>query len=305
MTASNESYSTKTKTSSAGTYERVLSRLDEIDKSLSSIIFQLSLPRMVEAIYSIPANFFGLIPSLGICPLWLAVLALEDGVSSWGQTELQKQHPKIILLKSVTVSLTIVFLVAWGLFQRGHMAALTKFLSKRHFYLVAIVFNVALLSYTLLHLPPDDPYAVSSRKAFSLSIYLLFLWPLTMLIIKIIKHSFRRVRPVAVDTSRSNDRNLWLDRKAFPSMSDILAKYQPTESFPSGDAASAAIFAITLTNIAPRYNMVAWTILFLACTGRMYILAHYLFDVVVGSMIAYLLHQVSSLVGLGINQMEW
>eukprot|EP00536_Pseudo-nitzschia_multiseries_P003747 jgi/Psemu1/186555/e_gw1.59.35.1 len=290
-----------------GNCGKILSRLDEMDKSISSVIFRLSLPRIIEAIFSVPANFFGLVPSLGIFPLWLAVLALEDGVSSGEQTRpvLQEQHINIILLKSITISLTILFLVAWGLFQRGHRAALTKFLAKGHFYLVAIVFNVAILSYSILYLPPDDPYAPSTRKAFSLSMYLLFLWPPTLMIVLIIKHTFRRMRPVAVDTTRSYDRNLWLDRKTFPGISSILAKCQPTESFPSGDATSAAIFAIALTNINPRYNVAAWAILLLVCFGRMYILAHYFFDVVVGSIIAHLLHRISSSVGLGVNDMEW
>lgn len=306
-TNNNESSSKMGGTSTTSNYRKVLDSLDEIDKSISSFVFRLSLPPIVEAIFSVPANFFGLVPSLAICPLWLAVLALEDGVAAEGQTSigLQQQHSKIILLKSITVLLTIIFLVAWGLFQKGHEVFLTKFLAKSHYYLVAIVFNVALLSHTVLQLPSDDPYAASSRKAFSISIYLLFLWPPTLLIILIFKHSFRRVRPVVVDTTRSCDRNLWLTRKTFPSISYFLARHQATESFPSGDATSAAIFAIALSNITPRYNMVAWTILILACTGRMYVLAHHFFDVVVGSIIAHIIYQISSSAGLGIDDMEW
>ena len=292
-------------TSTTSNYRKVLESLDEIDKSISSFLFRLSLPPIVEAIYSVPANFFGLVPSLAIFPLWLAVLALEDGVAAEGKTSLWQQHSKIILLKSITVLLTIVFLVAWGLFQKGHKVALTKFLAKRHYYLVAILFNVALLSHTVLKIPSDDPYAASSKKAFSLSIYLLFLWPPALLIILILKHSFRRVRPVVVDTTRSCDRNLWLSRKAFPGISNLLATCQATESFPSGDATSAAIFAIALTNITPRYNMAAWTILILVCTGRIYVLAHHFLDVVAGSIIAQIIFRISSYAGLGIDDMEW
>lgn len=285
-------------------HQEILASLDQIDKSISGFMFRLSLPPIVEAIYSVPANFFGLVPSLAIGPLCIAVLTLENGVAiaDVGEESLQ-QHSKIILLKSVTVLLTIVFLVAWALFQKGYNAFF-KLLANPINYLLAILFNVAFLSYTVLQLPSDDPYSGSSKKAFSLATYLLFLWPPSLLLIIIFKHGFQRVRPVVFDIT-SSDSHHWLNKKAFPNISQFLAKYQAKESFPSGDATSAAIFAIALANIAPHYITAAWSILFLACTGRMYILAHHFFDVVAGSIIAYFIHRIATSVGLGIYDMQW
>ena len=287
-------------------YQGILASLDQIDVWISTFLFRLSLPPIVEAIYSVPANFFGLVPSLAICPLWIAVLALEDGV---GVGELprgvQQQHSKIILLKSVTVLLTIVFLVAWALFQKGYNAAFKNLLVKKSYYLFSILFNVGLLSYTVLQLPSDDPYAASSKKAFSLATYLLFLWPPSLLLIIISKRWFQRVRPVVLDLT-SGDSHHWLKNKTFPNISYYLAsKHQAKESFPSGDATSAAIFAIVLVNISPRYITAAWSILFLACTGRMYVLAHHFFDVLTGSMIAFAIYRFTTSIGLGIYDMQW
>lgn len=287
--------------------QNMLKPMEKFDKQVSSFVFRLSLPPIIEAIYSVPANFFGLVPSLAIFPLWLAILVLEDGVYTDGRISpgLQEQNSKILLLKTVTVLLTAVFLVAWGFFQNGNIAAFTKVLGQKYFYLLAIVFNVAFLSYTVLELPPDDPYAASSRKAFSIPIYILFLWPPTLLVILILKHHFQRERPIVMDATQHAKGERWSDRKAFPIICWVLNHAQPKESFPSGDATSAAIFAIALANINPRYNNAAWTLLFLVCTGRMYFLVHYFFDVVAGSVIAYALYEIMSFVGLGIYDMEW
>jgi membrane-associated phospholipid phosphatase len=294
-------------------YQEILAKLDEIDKGISGFMFRLSLPPMVEAVYSVPANFFGLVPSLAIFPLWIALLALEDGLvptdeqTTLGLQRQQQHHRNVILLKSITLLSSIGFLVAWVSFQKGYMP-LTKILAQRYCYLLSICFNVGLLSYTLLQLPLDDPYAASSKKAFSLAIYLLFLWPPCILIVVILKEFSQRTRPIVLDTTRSGDStssDRWLDKKAFPNICYFLARAQANESFPSGDAASAAIFAILLVNIAPRYTTPAWSILVLACTGRMYVLAHYFFDVVAGSILACVIHRVASSVGLGIYDMQW
>ena len=301
---------TATKMSSAGNkYQEIVAKLDEIDKTISGFMFRLSLPPIVEAVYSIPANFFGLVPSLAIFPLWIALLALEDGlVPTDEQTtlSLQRQHSKITLLKSTTVLSTIGFLVAWVSFQKGHMP-LTKIFAQRYCYLLSICFNAGFLSYTLLQLPSDDRYAASSKKAFSLAIYLLFLWPPCMLIIVILKEFSGRMRPIVLDTTRSGDSTSgrWLNKKAFPNICYFLATAQAYKSFPSGDAASATIFAILLVNINPRYAIPAWSIVVLVWTGRMYVLAHHFFDVVMGSIIACVIHRVASSVGLGIYDMQW
>uniref|UniRef100_A0A7S0Y8V6 Phosphatidic acid phosphatase type 2/haloperoxidase domain-containing protein n=1 Tax=Pseudo-nitzschia delicatissima TaxID=44447 RepID=A0A7S0Y8V6_9STRA len=279
-------------------YQDILIQLDVFDKVISGFLFRLSLPPIVEAIYSVPANFFGLVPSLAIGPLWVALLALEDDSSA---DELQ--HGKILLLKGITLSLTTAFLVAWALFQNGSMP-LTKILARKHFYLVAIFFNITLLSYTLLSPPSEGPYAAVSIKAFSHAIYLLFLWPPSILVIVILKEFSQRPRPIVLDKARDNDER-WLANKSFPSICHFLAKAQANESFPSGDATSATIVAIVLIEINDKYTTPAICLWALACTGRIYFLAHHVLDVLVGSMLAGVLHKMAFSMGLGIYDMVW
>ncbi len=280
-------------------YRDILVQLDVFDKAISGFLFRLSLPPIVEAIYSVPANFFGLVPSLAIGPLWVAVLALEDGSSVN-----ERQRGKILLLKSTTLLLTTAFLMAWALFQNGSMP-LTKILARKHFYLVAIFFNITLLSYTLLPLSSEDPYAAVSKKAFSHAIYLLFLWPPSILVIVILKEFSQRPRPIVLDKARDNDKDRWLAKKTFPNICHFLAKAQANESFPSGDATSATIVAIVLIEISHKYTTPAICLWALACTGRVYFLAHHVFDVLVGSVLAVVLHKVAFSMGLGIYDMVW
>ena len=304
MTAESSSKTKNTRFTNKG--KEILDILDGIDKAVSIFMFRLSLPPIVEAIYSIPANFFGLVPSITIFPLWIALLALDEGAVSNGGTENRdgQQQRKVLILKSIAVLLTILFLVAWGLYQIGN-TPLEKVMAQKYFYLLGICFNVGFLTYTFSESPSDDPYSTSSMKAFSVAIYLLFLWPLSMLVILILKMSSQRLRPVAFDATRKRESDRWLDKKAFPNICHFLASHQPNESFPSGDALSAAIFAILLVNVSPRYTIHAWSILLLVCTGRMYVLAHHFLDVVAGSILACVMHRVASSIGLGIYDMRW
>ncbi len=282
----------------------ILLKLDAFDKWVSSFVFRLSLPPIVEAIYSVPANFFGLVPSLAIGPLWVALLTLQYDDSINQSTYYRLEQHKIGLLKDITILLTILFLGAWFLFQKGYMP-LKRIMARGILYLVSILSNIALLSYTLLQFPSEDPYAIVTNRAFSHSIYILFLWPLSILVIVILKESSQRIRPVAIDMAKNDNEDRWINRKSFPNICYFLAKAQANESFPSGDATSAAIFAIVLVNIHPKYTLPAWSLLLLACSGRMYFLAHHFFDVLVGSLVAVCIHRVASFGGLGIYDMEW
>jgi len=198
-----DSSSKPTQSNSTSIYQKLLLQVDAFDKAISGYLFRLSLPTIVEAVYSVPANFFGLVPSLAIGPLWVALLAFEDDIHEW-------QNGKILLLKSTTLLLTAVFLIAWALFQNGSMP-LTKIMARKHFYLIAIFFNIGLLSYTLSGLPSDDPHAASSQKAYSHAIYLLFLWPPSILVIVILKEFSQRPRPIIVDMAKDKDQ--WLTKK--------------------------------------------------------------------------------------------
>jgi len=284
--------------SSRNRYQEIFFKLDSLDRTISGFMFRLSLPPIVEAIYSVPANFFGLVPSVAVAPLWIAILALEDDL-----IHKDRQHERVTLLKRTTVFLTVVFLVAWALFQKGSMP-LTRIMAQRYCYLLSIFFNVGFLQYTLLQLPLEDT-AASSQKAFSLAVYFLFLWPPSILVIVVLKEAFQRRRPIVLEMARSDDRQRWLNKKTFPNICYYLARAQANESFPSGDACSATIFAILLLNISSRYILGASCIVLLACTGRMYVLAHYFFDVVAGSIIACVIHRIALSIGCGIYEMSW
>ena len=200
--------------------------------------------------------------------------------------------------------LTIFYLGAWFLFQKGYMS-LKKIMARGILYLVSILSNIILLSYTLQRSALEDPNSIATKRAFSHGIYILFLWPLSILVIVILKELSERTRPVVVDMSKESNKDRWINQKSFPTICYFLAKAQANESFPSGDATSAAIFAIVLLNIHPNYTLSAWSLLLLASSGRMYFLAHHFFDVLVGSLVAVGIHRVVSFGGLGIYDMEW
>ena len=97
----------------------------------------------------------------------------------------------------------------------------------------------------------------------------------------------------------------------------MLSSTQGDESFPSGDAATAAAIAIPLAyiNSSTQIELFGWslastmiaayTITFLSCSGRVYFLAHHVADVVVGALMPYLIHLLSSSIGLGVYDMKW
>jgi len=58
------------------------------------------------------------------------------------------------------------------------------------------------------------------------------------------------------------------------------------ESFPSGDAAEAVVFAATVLKFGLWPPSVAYLCMFLSATGRVFFQVHHVFDVVVGSAIA-------------------
>lgn len=322
---------------------QALKRLEDLDERVSSAFFNSSLPPWLEAIYTVPACFFGMIPSLAVGPLWIAILAYDESAtstraSSPKQESVDTRHPaeKIVLLKLVTVALSILFLSAWGLYLRGYHAAVGKFLGRKVFYLVAYAGSVTFLMYTLL--PPgannpvhdsvlvggatDEEVAVMLQIS-SLAFYYLLLWSTSVLLVLVLKRKTQRLRPCA--NKEISER--YMARKAFPSVARFLAKYQANESFPSGDAAVAAALAIPMTYISSLgvtdpgeevssglfsfvythswQSLLAYWIVILACTGRIYVLAHHVGDVMVGALVPYLLHllftssSASTILGLG------
>jgi membrane-associated phospholipid phosphatase len=327
-------------------WSQALKMLDTMDQQISSPLFELSLPAWLEALYTVPACFFGLIPSLAVGPLWVAHLACESVLSrailKYESMTNQQRH-KVALLKHVTFSLSIIFLLAWGLFLIGYKSATTKFLGKNTYYMVSYAGSTAFLFHILLQPLPRDSDIGGPSQAYgtqtyegddlilsqvaSLSFYYLVLWSSSVLIVLALKRWTQRVRPCA--NNETNARHI--ARKTFPSIARFLAKHQSHESFPSGDATAATSLAIPLIYISwlgdadrtgpfdvddapfPFLWFIPWTtpttiaclLVILACTGRVFVLAHHVGDVVAGALVPCMFHllytysPVGATVGLG------
>lgn len=170
----------------------------------------------------------------------------------------------------------------------------------------------------------------------SLSFYYLVLWSSSVLIVLAVKRWTQRVRPCA----NKETNGPYIDRKAFPSIARFLAKYQSHASFPSGDATAATALAIPLMCIStlgvqdraergdsadavgssffvwnPLWTTtmtIAFWLVILACTGRVYVLAHHVGDVLAGALVPCLLHVLftyspfGAAVGLGdVYAIQW
>ena len=280
--------------------DRILACANEIDETISGPLFRTSLPSCLEAIYSFPANFFGTGACLLVAPLWIAVLALDaddNCIGGEGSSE-EQTHFKTTLLKLGTISLTGFFVAVWAAFQKGYNSAFGRLYDAK-LYNLASPFCVLFLSYTL-GLFPAGSSCSKSEKIFSKAIYSLFLWFPVMQIVTSLKQWAKRQRPAYKDSKRKGN---WVKNKKFPAVSHILAKYNGDASFPSGDAAAAAVFAIPVADL--EYIIVAWVMVLLACTGRMYILAHHFSDVFIGASISYCIHRFMTAIGLGVNDMQW
>eukprot|EP00539_Tryblionella_compressa_P008012 CAMPEP_0178775540 /NCGR_PEP_ID=MMETSP0744-20121128/24249_1 /TAXON_ID=913974 /ORGANISM="Nitzschia punctata, Strain CCMP561" /LENGTH=361 /DNA_ID=CAMNT_0020432529 /DNA_START=34 /DNA_END=1119 /DNA_ORIENTATION=- len=315
--------------------QQLQGHLRTLDERLSRPLFDLSLPASLEAIFSVPACFFGLVPAVAVGPIWLAILGLHyhhdpqiavasgNKMDPHGDNNNNSVEKAYWLLIAIAVVFSIVFLVAWAMFLRGVRTALTKFLGKKVLYLLAFPWNVAVLYFTLLqqtdfenssHPQQNDSQAWTARLAmertFSLALYSCYLWSPSILFVLIMKRWSQRYRPCAKTSPQ------WIRaNKAFPDIALILAKAQANESFPSGDAATAAVFAIPLAHLSPPDShhggwnvavVTAWWMVLLACCGRVYVLAHHVSDVAVGATIPYLVHLIStSLLGVGVYDMQW
>ena len=104
-------------------------------------------------------------------------------------------------------------------------------------------------------------------------------------------------------------------------MTALLAKYHGDASFPSGDAALVALFALSISYIGSNTNddndddtgssryyykgiaaCIVMSIVVLSASGRiMYVLAHHLLDI----MLSIGMHHLATFLGFGIDQMQW
>jgi membrane-associated phospholipid phosphatase len=247
-----------------------LTWLRSADEEFSRIVFETSLPKILEVILSVPGNWFGLAPSVLVGPLWIATV-LES-------------NEKSTALYAVTLVLSLAFLAAWYAFLQGNYTVMKFALVGKEGYLLATPCSVA-LCYGLI---PDS-------RTFSIAIYPVFLWTPAVISCMILKKSVLRKRPCAKYTHL-------IDRKCFKVIPKLLAKVGADGSFPSIDAAIATAFAIPLATQQP---VMAASFVILACFGRLYFLAHHAVDTIGGVLVTCIIHFVFSSLGLDMKELNW
>ncbi len=271
------------------TLESLTSSIDEIDETISRPIFRLRLPKLVEFVFSIPANFFGTTACLTLGPLWIAVIELSQK-QQYDEIEF---NTKILLLRIITALATAVYVIAWGCFQfKGYYKLGMKLFWNHWLYRLAYPWSVGILSYTVQH-----------ERLFSIAIYPLVLWPFVAFSMFEIKNTTRRSRPAKKDLERRNSEG-WTQNKQFPATSHFLAKYNGDQSFPSGDVAMAVLVAVPFWYME-GCKSIAVSIALLSGLGRMYVLAHHVLDVLCGALLTIGIYGGASFLGYGMHQAEW
>lgn len=286
--------------------------LNTIDEALSKPVFFLGLPKYMELVFSIPANLFGTTACLVLGPSWIALLALT-------QTEAHDcyfSHPfsnnifKILLLRLVAYLASLVYAVSWAYFYqlKGEVKLGLGLFWNKNLYALAYPWSVLVMGATVYGLVPDhdDGFcttgAGSSTAIASAALYPLVMWPPVVFGMDFLKSWTGRHRPAKKDMERRN--SVAASRKAFPMQTRILATYDGTKSFPSGDVAMAAMTAIPVWELGMHKIAVAMVVS--SALGRMYVLAHHLSDVTAGFALAVAVHRGFLLVGYeGMKATSW
>jgi len=245
-----------------------LNRLDQIDEMVSTPVFRLGLPKWVELVFSVPACFFGMSFTPFVGPLWIAILALSAAQQQQQQLESQFQQDneifsnankshKIFLLQAIAVSITFIYVAAWGGFQVfGWQKPMLQLFWNWKLYVLASPWNACVLAYTVLglndvnHHPNDNDKLLLSpntKAIVSMSLYPLTLLPFIFLLLGQLKERSRRSRPAKKDKERQP--SVWTQQKRFPAMIHMLAEQDGHRSFPSGNVTCAALLVIPIYHI--------------------------------------------------------
>jgi len=227
--------------------------LDRIDKAVSRPLFALTLPLPLEAALSVPGTFFGATTSsLGFIPIAI-VVAAEHAVHGTVPT------PYMLF---ASVAAVIVFGI--------HTMVCMRKLTREAMWLHPV--GVLVLNLLLAYLLCGGEKAVGWR---GLVLYACT-WGSSQLLSHTIKLLVARRRPCAVlrDEIQRVPRHFRL--------SDHLRKGKSAiESFPSGDTAGAAAFAVIMVLITDHPG---WLIIIIAAAlGRVYFHAHHVLDVTAGA----------------------
>ena len=267
--------------SSPSSFNSFINIILRIDEKVSTILFDWSLPPIVEAIYSIPACFFGLIPPIIVGPPVLFLLSIRfdrsygDGHDDYdfrGSSLLSSSRLNfaLSLLTVWTLSISVGFIAIWITYvlRRGDVSVIGKIFAVKPLYILGTPFNLILLRYISL-IDEDKTKQQYLQNVLSSSIYPLVLWYASCLFVLILKDFTHRARPClkilhrhqkqemeksksthtpSSSPSRKEYYGKVFYRKSFPIIPTLLARAgkEGYKSFPSGDAMSSASFAIPL-----------------------------------------------------------
>ena len=249
--------------------------LDRFDKKISSLIFTLELPWLLETALTLPGSWFGATTfSLG----WVGMLTAfitqyhhhpEEGDGFEGQVFLG------IFVVITLAALALHFLVLSKKAERKYLW------HHLHYYLLINLFL---------------PYFLFGKNSLGWRgfVFYMCIWGCTQLVSQTMKFLFARIRPCACPEYNIP---LSLGKRTHDLSTHLSSGMSSVESFPSGDAAGAAAFSSSMVIITGSW----WWVLFalFGAFGRVYFHAHHVVDVVVGSGLAVGMAVVLSVVGGG------
>jgi len=262
-----------------------LQRLLDLDVALSKYIFQWSLPLSLEFFLSIPGNLFGppLLQIVG--PFWIVALAsslLEDNDKGDADAD-----GYLGLWMATWGSTFGLLLVPWTLFLQGQTWIYIRFL----FSHASFVFS------PLIGMSISQHYCLQEKLSTiaPLCFHFIMLWNASCVPVLLLKHGTRRLRPCCTYP-------VYLSKRHFPIIPNMLSKTGAKTSFPSGDVMSATCFALTLFHLPIQHNnsnhsqylltLACISIVFFSALERMYFLAHHLLDTLVGMAIPTIIHMM-------------
>jgi membrane-associated phospholipid phosphatase len=203
---------------------------------------------------------------------------------------------RILLLQIITFSATAFYVTAWGCFQVTPCWYTSYGLARTIFWnpklmILAYPCVVGILACTVPGQEGNDFYFDTEAKViFSLAAYPLTLFPFVVLPLLYLKKNTQRSRPAPMDLAKRNESENWIQHKKFQAVTYLLARSCGDKCFPSADVAMAVLLAIPLWEIGGSCKGLAVAIVLLSGLERMYVLAHYLSDVLAGGLITLGLH---------------
>ncbi|GBG32356.1 Hypothetical Protein FCC1311_085812 [Hondaea fermentalgiana] len=236
--------------------------LDAFDAKISLPIMTLDLGEAAEWAIAIPGTWFGMPPmAWGPLPLLVAgFAALHD--------------PKV---SSEMLWRWFGFICAP--FTLGLLAFFVYYVRRGNAKIIYIITKYILIPFSV-GMPLVATYGLGERSGHIVSLTLCS-WILTEAVCHILKITARRMRPVVCLTDKIKD----VPRALSCIQHVVTAGETAFESFPSGDAAGAIVFSVILAHLGA--GPASWLCVLLSAFGRVFLHAHHIIDVTVGSLIGY------------------